>query len=117
MICGADAPRHAQSLRFGMFGASRILRMRQFSIRVVNYVYVTRESCRTPDCNTLEHVDCSITARPTPFPPPTPVDVITQQYYSAIFVSSRFHAGIQKFEAHFENVISFYLFIFLNYEI
>lgn len=78
----------------------------------------TRESCRSPNCNTLEHdrlqrdrPPCPASPRPAPLQPPPTVSVIAQQY-SATFISLRFHSRMEKFDAHFEDVISFYLFFF-----
>ena len=107
-----DTPRLAQ-LRFGMFSASRILHMWEFSIRVVNYICMYKGVLSK---SILQHTGTWSAAAwpPAPLPPPPTVSVIAQQY-SATFVSLRFHSRMEKFDANFKNVTSFCLLFFLNY--
>jgi len=113
----AGAPRLAQS-RFGMFGASRILRMWEFSIRMFKYICMcmhvcTRESCRSSNTGTWSAATWPPPLCPATSSPPR------QCYRPAVFrhlrlIALSFPHG--KIRRAFQNAMSFCL-LFLNYDV
>jgi len=80
----ADAPRLAQ-LRFGMLGASRILRMWEFKYSYGQlYMYVQGSLVEVQTATHWNMIGCSMTARPAP-PRPAPAFPHRQCYRPAVF--------------------------------